>query len=478
MKIRTKLIILLFTFSVCVIIAAGIFSAISLKSYFHSRFITDLGILTDQFEYLIRTLPKDKINSYDYFRRYAHTAKVRLTLISIDGKVIFESEVSEVQLQNIENHFYRKEIQDAYNKGTGTNTRKSATLDLDMLYYARSITEPLPGSCSFENTKFIRIGVPLTHVNEATADIRNKILVASIIVLIIITLLIFYISRKISQPIQEMEKIAAEVRAGNMEKRIPVRSSDEIGRLTETLNAMLEKLHEDINKLKKLETIRSEFLGNVSHELRTPIFAIQGMLETLLHGALDDPEARKDFVQRALANTQRLNTLLNDLIEISRIESGDMKMSFRYFTLNEFLKQIISEMEPAARQKGITLDAISNHENTDVYGDKERIKQALINLIDNALKYNKPGGKVVVSSRIAGGQAVISVEDTGVGIAPEHIGRIFERFYRVDKERSREAGGTGLGLAIVKHIVEAHGSKVEVQSKKGEWSKFSFSLKI
>ena len=478
MKIQTKLAILLIAFSICVILAAGIFSTISLDNYFHTRLITELQILADQVEYLLRTSAQSKIGSYDYFRQFAHAAKVRLTFIREDGTVLFESEVPEARLSTIENHLYRREIQDALNKGSGSTTRKSTTLNVDMLYVAKSLRESLPTSCTFEKVKFIRIGVPLTHVQETTTDIKKKVIYASISVLLLITILSLYISRKVSRPIQEMDKIASEVRSGNIDKRIPVRSSDEIGKLTETLNTMLDKLHEDIKKLKKLEKIRSEFLGNVSHELRTPIFAVQGMLETLLGGALDDPAARKDFVQRALSNTQRLNILLNDLIEISRIESGDMKMSFRFFPLQEFLTQVVTEMKPSAQQKNCSLEIVSTHDAVDVYGDRERLKQALFNLIDNAIKYNKPEGKVRVISQIVGQQAKISVEDSGIGIEPDHISRIFERFYRIDKERSREAGGTGLGLAIVKHIVEAHGSNVEVQSKIGSGSIFSFSLKI
>jgi two-component system phosphate regulon sensor histidine kinase PhoR len=155
-----------------------------------------------------------------------------------------------------------------------------------------------------------------------------------------------------------------------------------------------------------------------------------------------------------------------------------MKMSFRFFPLQEFLTQVVTEMKPSAQQKNCSLEIVSAHDTIDVYGDRERLKQALINLIDNAIKYNKPEGKVRVISQIVGQQAKISVEDSGIGIEPDHISRIFERFYRIDKERSREAGGTGLGLAIVKHIVEAHGSNVEVQSKIGSGSIFSFSLKI
>jgi len=286
-----------------------------------------------------------------------------------------------------------------------------------------------------------------------------------------------FLSRRLTAPLTELAAVAEEIKSGELEKRIPVRSADEFGRLAVSLNAMLDTLNGEINKLKKLERVRSEFLGNVSHELRTPIFAVQGMLETLLNGALDDRAVSRDFVERALANTQRLNTLLGDLIEISRIESGDMKMSFRYFTIHQLLEQVVAEMRPAAILKGASLELESTGEPRRVLGDKERLKQVVTNLIDNAIKYNRPDGRIVVRWESTDAAVQVSVTDTGVGIPAEHISRIFERFYRVDKERSREAGGTGLGLAIVKHIVEAHGSTVDVRSEVGTGSTFSFVLR-
>jgi two-component system phosphate regulon sensor histidine kinase PhoR len=241
---------------------------------------------------------------------------------------------------------------------------------------------------------------------------------------------------------------------------------------------MAEKLGSDIERLNKLERVRSEFLANVSHELRTPIFSIQGFLETLLDGAVDDPGVNKEFLEKAHKHASRLNALLNDLIDISRIESGDMKMSFRYFGIAEFVRQVVDELRPQAEKKQISLTFHSGVEAAaQVYGDRDRLKQVLINLIDNGIKYTESGGSVRCSVEGDGDRCVVSVSDTGTGIPPEHTGRIFERFYRVDRDRSRQVGGTGLGLAIVKHIVEAHGSSVSVQSTVGKGSTFSFALK-
>ncbi|MBI5214605.1 MAG: HAMP domain-containing protein [Ignavibacteriae bacterium] len=477
MKIQSKLTILLLLLSSGVIIAAGIFSTISIDNYFRARIINEMTTQANEFEYVIRTFSDTDSLRYDHLKQLAHSANLRLTLIDNQGKVLFESELPESQLPTVENHLGRPEVREATTKEFGTNIRHSATINIDMLYLAKNIRTPLPAESGYSNVKFLRLGVPLTFVNEVMRDIQTKIIFTSAFVLFVVAAVTFFVSRRIAKPISTMATIAEEIRSGNLDKRIPVRTSDELGRLAESLNSMVDKLNEDISKLKKLERVRSEFLGNVSHELRTPIFAMQGMLETLLHGALDDKEVSRDFVERALKNAERLNTLLGDLIEISRIESGEMKMSFRYFDVNEFLSNIITEMKQFAEQKSISILYEKTGSSLSAFGDQERLKQAVINLIDNAVKYTQPKGTVTVSSFHSDGKIKIVVKDSGIGIAQEHLARIFERFYRVDRERSRESGGTGLGLAIVKHIIEAHGSHVEVQSEVGKGSEFSFELK-
>ncbi|MFH0734936.1 MAG: ATP-binding protein [bacterium] len=242
------------------------------------------------------------------------------------------------------------------------------------------------------------------------------------------------------------------------------------------IKSMFLRTQNDILNLKKLEQVRTEFLGNVSHELRTPIFAIQGFIETLLGGALNDDRVNKSFLEKAGIHTQNLNNLLNDLIDISMIESGQMKMSFRYFNISEFLEQLIVEFIPLAEEKGLELKLSLNKQNLQLYGDKNRLKQVFVNLIQNAIKYTEEG-RVEIIVVEEGKCGKITIRDTGYGIPAADLNRIFERFYRVDKDRSRAIGGTGLGLAIVKHILEAHNSKIEVQSILGLGSEFSFKLK-
>lgn len=477
MSLQTKLTILLIILSFIIIVATGFVSTIALNDYFHSRIVDELKTHSKQIEYFIRTSIENDTISYSKLQKFTQSAALRLTLIDTLGTVCFESDLPYNQLHSIENHLNRPEVQQALQDGFGTNTRHSTTLNTDMLYLAKVITIKFPAHSGFNEVNILRLSVPLTQVKEVMSDIRNKIIITSAVVLVFIIGFAYFTSKRFAKPIKTMATIAEQIRAGNLKSRIPAQTTSEFRQLAETLNNMVDKLEEDIEKLKKLERVRSEFLGNVSHELRTPIFTIQGMLETLLGGAIDDGTVNREFVERALKNTQRLNTLLTDLIEISRIETGDMKMSFRYFNLNEFLTQIVNEMQEAANQNNVTLRFESQLDKRDVYGDRDRLKQVIVNLIDNAIKYNRPNGWVRINYECLDSNVNIIIEDSGVGIAEEHLPRIFERFYRVDKERSREAGGTGLGLAIVKHIIEAHGSKVDVKSEFGKGSTFSFTLK-
>jgi two-component system phosphate regulon sensor histidine kinase PhoR len=252
-----------------------------------------------------------------------------------------------------------------------------------------------------------------------------------------------------------------------------------VGELADVLNEMLSKLRHDLIQMRKLEKMRSQFLGNTSHELRTPIFTVQGILETLQDNPNCDSKTFSSFISKAHSQTVRLNNLLRDLIDISRIESGEMKLNSYPFDVVKCLQAQIEELQSTAAQNDVTLlfEKDDQVDSVIALGDQERVGQVIINLVENAIKYNNPGGRVTVGYHLYDETVEIYISDTGRGIAEEHIPRIFERFYRVDKERSRAVGGTGLGLAIVKHIVEAHGSRVYVRSKVGEGSTFSFSLK-
>lgn len=235
---------------------------------------------------------------------------------------------------------------------------------------------------------------------------------------------------------------------------------------------------EEIAQLKKLETFRREFLGNVSHELKTPIFSIEGYIHTLLDGGLEDKDINVHYLQRAAKSVDRLCLIVEDLEAISKLESGELELEFRSFDLHDLIKEVFDSLELPARERRITMGFKEGCDKPFyVFADKERIRQVLVNLVVNSIKYGRDGGKTVVGIYDFDEKYLIEVTDTGIGIDTPHLPRLFERFYRVDKSRSREQGGTGLGLAIVKHLIEAHGETINVRSAIGVGSTFGFTLK-
>jgi two-component system, OmpR family, phosphate regulon sensor histidine kinase PhoR len=235
---------------------------------------------------------------------------------------------------------------------------------------------------------------------------------------------------------------------------------------------------EEIEVLQQNETYRKEFLQNLSHELKTPIFAIQGYVDTLLNGALENPDVNKKFLTSTSRNVDRLVNLVDDLDEISKLESGEQLLYQQNFVIQDLLKEVYETLAIKAEEKEIKCIIKKGCEQPlTVYADKEKIRQVFINLVDNAIKYGKQNG-VIESSfyRIDGRRVLIEISDDGSGIAEEHLPRIFERFYRTDLARSRKVGGSGLGLSICKHIVEAHGQTIHVRSKIDVGTTFGFTL--
>jgi len=232
----------------------------------------------------------------------------------------------------------------------------------------------------------------------------------------------------------------------------------------------------EIDNLKKMEKYRKEFLGNVSHELKTPIFNIQGYVSTLLDGGLDDPLINKKYLERAEKSVDRMISIVQDLESISRIETGELELQYENFNIVQLVKDIFEMHEMRARSKSINLVLVSNEKTILVNADKRKISDVITNLIVNSINYGKDKGKTIVEFFDMDDHLLIEVSDNGIGIEKNHLPRIFERFYRIDKSRSRDLGGTGLGLAIVKHIIEAHKQRINVRSTYGEGTSFSFTL--
>ena len=230
----------------------------------------------------------------------------------------------------------------------------------------------------------------------------------------------------------------------------------------------------DITQLEKLERVRQEFLSNVSHELKTPLTAIVAFVETLEAGALDDRENSERFLEIIRKNAARMQNLIDDILELSAIEAGNVGVKAEEIELSPLINDVIMSLAAKASSRGIT---VSNHvaHDTLVFVDPRRLEQMLTNLVDNAIKFNRDGGMVTIGCE-AGTRTRILVKDTGEGIPAQHLERLFERFYRVDRARSRDMGGTGLGLAIVKHLARAHGGEVRVSSELGQGSTFEIDL--
>jgi len=232
----------------------------------------------------------------------------------------------------------------------------------------------------------------------------------------------------------------------------------------------------DVSELRRLETVRTQFVANVSHELRTPLTAIHGYLETVLGGGLEEPDQARRFLEIVFRHTERLGRLLDDLTDLSDIELGRVRLQLGPVAVGDVVESVLAIMGQRAETRRVTLAATLPPDLPDVTADHDRLEQILINLVDNAVKYTDAGGRVTVSGRRVDAVVEIAVTDTGVGIPPADLPRITERFYRVDKARSRELGGTGLGLAIVKHLVIAHGGELTIESEPGRGTTVRFTL--
>lgn len=247
-------------------------------------------------------------------------------------------------------------------------------------------------------------------------------------------------------------------------------------KINEEIFSFARLKEKEIDELKKLEVFRKEFIADVSHELKTPIFAAQGFVHTLLDGAIDDKAVRTSFLKKAAKSLDGLDALVQDLLTLSHIETGQIKMQFESIDLYKLTQDVFEQLEEKAAKQNIILTLEAAKSKVIAYADAQRIFQVMTNLVSNAIKHSFPGGTINVTFERSKKYITTHIVDHGEGIPAEHIGRIFERFYRVDKSRSREKGGTGLGLAIVKHILENHNSKINVNSTPGKGSDFWFKL--
>jgi signal transduction histidine kinase len=432
--IRGKLFLAYVTLVIAVVATSGFYLEAKLRSGIESMKESELLRHAQTACELIQSHPEARnIESIDSLAdRLGGASSARVTVIAGDGQVLGDSGLTPAQIRRVENHGKRPEIVEALAGGRGKSKRHSKTLGTDMVYLAA----PCPRG---DDRSVVRVGMPLVEVNQAVARLQFALFIAAILgvgaAVFMSGLASFFMSR-------------ALLRVAGPRARV-----DE----PENLMAALAEERD------RFETVRQEFVANVSHELRTPVSIIRANTETLLNGAMDDPEDAREFLDALQRNAERLSNLIDDLLDVSKIDSGEYRLEPREVSVEAVTRYTIDTVEKAAEAKRMALD-IDLQPGLRVFADEKALGQVLFNLLDNAIKYTPGGGHISVRARGSDGSVRIEVCDDGPGIEPEHRQRIFERFYRVDAGRSREMGGTGLGLSIVKNLIEAMGGQVGLDS--------------
>ena len=460
-----------------IIISIGLIGIITPILYTNSLALdqAEEGILDKLRSHANTILVYSDLSKKDTFQglatEYSDASSLRVTFIAANGTVIGESYLPSNQLSQMDNHIERPEVLAAQEFGEGFSTRYSNTLKTEFIYFAKKVDQ------NHHGFKYVRMAQSLKSVKDVASTYREFYFLIIGFMVIVIIIAWFLLKNWLTDPIQELTQAADDISNGDLSRRININTGGvEIDDLATNMNQMAMTLDQDFRRIKRMEKVRSEFLGNVTHELKTPISSISGYIETLLEGAIKDENVNIGFLERALENVQRLEELVTDLVEISRIETGELQMNYDYFNIYNLLKDIHKDAQQRnSNKKNIKINLEVPDKKLFVYGDKGRLEQVIDNLLSNSMRYTDQGHiRIKVLRR--DNELVFSIIDTGIGISRKSINRIFERFYRADKARDRRKGGTGLGLAISKHIIEAHGSNIYVDSLEGKGSTFSFGI--
>lgn len=323
--------------------------------------------------------------------------------------------------------------------------------------------------------------VVLTELNHwGQLNWLKYVLASGVFLLLSYSVLIYYLRSYIYRKIKLIYKTIhnEKLAPGEKERQKKINiNSNVMDEVDQEVAAWAENQQREIDKYKSWAEYRRNFLGDISHELKTPIFNIQGYLESLLDGGLQDESVNLIFLQKAVKNVERLQIIIHDLETISRLESGEMLLEMQSFDIRELAKEVFEEIEIKAAERNITLDLKDGASHPfRVKADREKIRQVLINLVHNSVKYGVPNGRTKIAFYDMDKHVLIEVADNGIGIPRQHLAHVFDRFYRVDKSRSRAQGGSGLGLSIVKHTIEAHKQTINVRSSPSLGSTFGFTL--
>ncbi len=314
----------------------------------------------------------------------------------------------------------------------------------------------------------IIVSVPIPNVVAAKNTVINYFLVSTVVAVVLELVILFFFTKKLTDPLRELQSAAAKVADGSFDNKIPKRSNDEIGALVESFNQMQDSLA-------NLDKMRNDFIANVSHELRTPMTSIGGFIDAILEGVIP-PEKQERYLNIVRNEITRMNTLVNDLLDVARLQSGHTKLDFQWEDINQIATDCVSKLEPLVQEKGIVTALNFETKEAWAWVDVPSITRVFINLIQNAVKFTNSGGTITVHTCLVRSGVQVTVEDTGQGISEEDQRMIFERFFKVDQSRGLDKKGTGLGLSLVKNIMKAHGGTVRVESQLGVGSKFIFTI--
>lgn len=380
------------------------------------------------------------------FLKNTISESLRLTLISAEGDVVFESQAE----GPLENHMDRPEVQEAVKEGSGEATRTSGTLGYDTYYYALRLSD---GSV-------LRVGMNVGTMYAVYDQAMPALCVAGVLVLLVSVLLSFHLTRSLVRPITAMAQSIDQI-----EENVPYKE----------LKPFAEAVARQQEKQKANERMRQEFTSNVSHELKTPLTSISGYAEMIETGMAAESDV-KEFASRIHLESLRLLRLIGDIIRLGELDYPAGETEWETVYLDQVAKQVADRLQWQAQQGYVTLKC--QGEPVSLRGSESMMTEICYNLCDNAIRYNRPGGTVCITTRREGDEAVLTVKDNGIGIPEESQDRVFERFYRVDKSRSKETGGTGLGLAIVKHAVQQHRGRIQLKSCPNEGTEINIFFPV
>lgn len=429
-RMKRKINIRIISLALLAILSTMLFVTITFSNMFKQQMMKDLQLYT---EFLAKYETSEELFAMAVDLK---EEGLRITLLSGDGTVLLDGE-ADVSL--MENHANRPEIQAAVKNGEGQAIRISETLGRNTYYYAMQT----------EEGKILRVSTEAKNLLSFFVMLAPSLILIVVVLFVMAFIVAHFLSKSLIRPIEQL--------AENMESNEEIAHYEEL----EPFVKMIREQHADILKSAKM---RQEFTANVTHELKTPLTSISGYAELIENGMASEADVTR-FAQGIRTNANRLLILINDIIRLSELDSVEEEVPMEKINLYEMASTCVEMLEPNAEKHGVTI--LLTGEDVYISGNKMMMEELLYNLCDNAIRYNNTNGSVTVDVCIHEKKSVLTVSDTGIGIPKEHQERIFERFYRVDKSRSKSTGGTGLGLAIVKHIIAKHHAILEVESEVG-----------